>query len=66
MIEFNLGDIVRPKGRHFAAIIYVVTDKEFNEWTQETLYTIEQIGFGKSVIYGISEDTLNKDYIKIK
>lgn len=66
MTNFNLGDKIRPKGRHFAAIVYVVTDKEYNDWTHETLYTIEQIGFGKHVIDGISEDALNKDYIKIK
>ena len=63
---YKIGDKFRPIGRHFASSVYVITDKEFNEWTQETLYTIEHIGFGKSVIYGISEDALNKDYIKIK
>ena len=55
-----------PKGRHFAAIVYTITDKVYNDWYQETIYTIEQIGFGKHIIDGISEDTLNKDYVKIK
>lgn len=66
MAGFNLGDKIRPKGRHFAAIVYVVTGKWYNDWYQETIYTIEQIGFGKQVIDGITEDALNKDYIKIK
>jgi hypothetical protein len=38
----------------------------YNDWYQETIYTIEQIGFGKHIIDGITEDTLNKDYVKIK
>ena len=63
---FNLGDKVRPKGRRFAAIVYIVTDKVYNDWYQETIYTIEQIGFGKHIIDGIAEDVLNKDYVKIK
>lgn len=62
---YKIGDRFRPIGRHFASSIYVVTDKEFNEWTQETLYTIEHIGFGKSVIYGISEDVLIEKFTKI-
>lgn len=66
MVGFNLGDKIRPKGRHFAAIVYTITDKVYNDWYQETIYTIEQIGFGKQVIDGITEDVLNKDYIKIK
>lgn len=66
MAAFNLGDKIRPKARRFAAIVYVVTDKVYNDWYQETIYTIEQIGFGKQVIDGITEDVLNKDYIKIK
>ena len=66
MAGLNLGDKVRPKGRHFAAIVYIITDKVYNDWYQETIYTIEQIGFGKHIIDGITEDALNKDYVKIK
>lgn len=63
---YKIGDKLRRRGRHLVSIIYIVIAKEFNDWTQETLYTIERTGFGKQIIDVISEDTLNKDYVKIK
>lgn len=63
---YKIGDKLRRKGRRLVTIIYVVIAKEFNDWTQETLYTIERTGFGKPIIDVISEDALNKDYVKIK
>jgi hypothetical protein len=63
---YKIGDKLRPKARYIAAIVYIVIDKVYNDWCQKTIYTIEQIGFGKHIIKEITEDTLNKDYVKIK
>ena len=63
---YKIGDKLRRRGRHLVSIIYVVIGKEFNDWTKEILYTIERTGFGKQIIDVISEDSLSKDYVKIK
>ena len=41
MTEFKLGDLVRPKGRHFATIVYTICNKSVNDFTGETLYSLE-------------------------
>lgn len=64
-MEYEIGDKLRPIGKHFGTVVYVVINKIANKYTGETLYTIEQIGLGKSILENISEDSLNKDFIKI-
>ena len=64
MTDFNLGDKVRPKGRHFAAIVYIICNKSVNDFSGETLYTLESNTIGHSVI-NISEDSLIEKFIKI-
>ena len=64
MNEFNLGDKVRPKGRHFASIIYVICNKSVNDFSGEIFYDLEPIRAGQSVI-NISEDSLIEKFTKI-
>jgi hypothetical protein len=61
---YDIGDKFRPVGgRHFGTIVYTIINKITT--TSETLYTIEQIGYGKHIIENISEDTLNINFKKI-
>lgn len=64
MADFNLGDKVRPKGRHFAPIIYVIYNKFVNDFSGEIFYDLDPITIGQSVIF-ISEDSLMKKFTKI-
>lgn len=64
MTEFNLGDIVRPKGRHFAAIVYTICNKSVNDFSGEIFYDLETNTIGQSVI-NISEDALIEKFTKI-
>lgn len=64
MDKFNSGDMVRPKGRHFAAIVYTICNKSVNDFSGETLYTLEPNTIGQSVI-NISEDALIEKFTKI-
>lgn len=63
---YKVGDKLRRRGRHLVTIIYVIIAKTYTDWTQETIYTIERTNFGNRITDEISEDTLNKDYVKIK
>jgi hypothetical protein len=64
MTEFKLGDLVRPKGRHFATIVYTICNKIVNDFTGETLYSLEPSTIGQGVM-NISEDALIEKFTKI-
>lgn len=64
MTEFKLGDLVRPKGRHFATIIYTICNKSVNDFTGEILYSLEPNTIGQGVM-NISEDALIEKFTKI-
>ena len=64
MTEFKLGDLVRPKGRHFATIVYTICNKSVNDFTGETLYSLEPNTIGQCVM-NISEDALIEKFTKI-
>ena len=64
MSNFNLGDKIRPKGRHFATIVYTICNKSVNDFTGETLYSLEPSTIGQGVM-NISEDALIEKFTKI-
>lgn len=64
MSNFNLGDKIRPKGRHFATIVYTICNKSVNDFSGETLYSLEPNTIGQPVI-NISEDSLIEKFTKI-
>ena len=64
MTEFKLGDLVRPKGRHFATIVYTICNKSVNDFTGETLYSLVPSTIGQDVM-NISEDALIEKFTKI-
>ena len=54
----------RPKGRHFATIVYTICNKSVNDFTGETLYSLEPSTIGQGVM-NISEDALIEKFTKI-
>ena len=65
-IMYNIGDKFRPNGRTFSAIIYEITNKEYNLYNSEILYCLKQIvPQTNHIIYDISENALNENYKKI-
>ena len=64
MTEFKLGDLVRTKGRHFTTIVYTICNKSVNDFTGETLYSLEPSTIGQGVM-NISEDALIEKFTKI-
>ena len=65
-MKYKIGDKFKPKGRTFSTIIYEVTAKEYSPYKNETLYSLElTVPPTGHIIYGLSEDTLNANYIKI-
>ena len=65
MDEFNLGDKLRPKGRHFATIIYTICNKSVNDFSGETFYDLKPITLIGQPIINISEDSLKEKFTKI-
>ena len=62
---YNIGDKFKQVGRIFGPQVFVVIDTTYNKFTMETLYVLQHTVFKNAVVDEISEDTLNKDYIKI-
>ena len=65
MTEYNLGDKLRPKERHFGTIIYVICNKSVNDFSGETFYDLEPVTKIGQLIINISKDTLIEKFTKI-
>ena len=61
---YKIGDRFRPIGRHFATIVYTICNKSVNDFSGETLYSLEPNTIGQPVI-NISEDSLIEKFTKI-
>lgn len=67
LMEYNIDDRLRPKGRYFSTIIYKIIGKTTQYSKNEILYQIEQIFPNThNIITDLTNDILNQNYIKIK